>query len=130
MTRLLLGAVERTTLSGYYRAISRILMKLSVFGGLWGTGLKLIERALGEGHEITALARRPGMLKERFPQVRFLVKGDAFDSKSVMMTVSGADAVVVSTLGFVGRPKGPTHIPKGCSISLMRCKSSVPAASS
>jgi putative NADH-flavin reductase len=55
-------------------------MKLSVFGGTRGTELKLIEKALAEGHEITALARRPEELKERFHEVR-LVKGDVFDSK-------------------------------------------------
>ena len=86
-------------------------MKLSVFGGTRGTGLKLIEKALAEGHEITALARRPEVLKERFPEVK-IVKGDVFDINSVKMAVSGSDAVV-STIGFVGRPKSTTIYSEG-----------------
>jgi putative NADH-flavin reductase len=78
-------------------------MKLSIFGGTRGTGLRLIERASTEGYEITALVRRPEVLKERFPKVR-LVKGDVFDSKSVAEAVGGADAVV-STLGSSGPSK-------------------------
>jgi putative NADH-flavin reductase len=65
--------------------------------------LKLIEKALAEGHEITALARRPEVLKERFPEVR-LVKGDVFDPNSVRIAVSGADAAI-STIGFAGLSK-------------------------
>jgi putative NADH-flavin reductase len=78
-------------------------MKLSVFGGTRGTGLQLIEKAVAEGHEITALARRPEVLRERFPGIRVIV-GDVFNLESVKAAVRGSEAVV-STLGFVGRSK-------------------------
>ncbi len=58
-------------------------MKLSIFGGSRGTGLELIGKALAEGHEITALARRPEALRERFPGIR-VIMGDVFDLESVM----------------------------------------------
>jgi putative NADH-flavin reductase len=78
-------------------------MKLSVFGGSRGTGQRLIEKAVAEGHDITALARRPEVLRERFPGIR-VIMGDVFNLESVIATVRGSDAVV-STLGFVGRSK-------------------------
>jgi putative NADH-flavin reductase len=78
-------------------------MKLSIFGGSRGTGLELIGKALAEGHEITVLARRPEVLRERFPEIR-VVPGDVFNSESVIATVKGSEAVI-STLGFVGRSK-------------------------
>jgi putative NADH-flavin reductase len=78
-------------------------MKLSVFGGSRGTGQQLIEKAVAEGHDIIALARRPEVLRERFPGIR-VIMGDVFNLGSVMATVRGSDAVV-STLGFVGRSK-------------------------
>jgi len=78
-------------------------MKLSVFGGSRGTGQQVIEKAVAEGHDVTALARRPEVLRERFPGIQ-VVLGDAFNLESVIATVRGSDAVV-STLGFVGRSK-------------------------
>ncbi len=82
-------------------------MKLAVFGGSRGTGLQLIEKALAQGHEITALARQPEALKERFPTIR-VIQGDVFNPESAKAAVRGSEAVV-STLGFVGR-SGETRI--------------------
>jgi putative NADH-flavin reductase len=78
-------------------------MKLSIFGGSGGTGLKLIEKALAEGHEITVLARRSEILRERFPGIR-VIPGDVFNLDSAIATVKDSQAVI-STLGFVGRSK-------------------------
>jgi putative NADH-flavin reductase len=78
-------------------------MKLAVFGGSRGTGLKLIEKALTQGHEITALARQPEVLRERFPTIR-VIQGDVFNPESAKATVRGSEAVV-SSLGVVGRSR-------------------------
>lgn len=78
-------------------------MKLSIFGGSRGTGLRVIEEAVSEGHEIAALARRPETLKERFPGIH-VIPGDVFNLENVKTAVKGSE-VVISTLGFVGRSK-------------------------
>jgi putative NADH-flavin reductase len=78
-------------------------MKLSVFGGSRGTGLQLIEKAVAEGHDITALARRPEVLREKFPGIH-LIPGDVFSLDNTIAAVRGSEAVI-STLGFVGRSK-------------------------
>jgi putative NADH-flavin reductase len=78
-------------------------MKLSVFGATGGTGLQLVEKALAKGHEITALARHPDILRERFPGIR-AIQGDVFDAESAETTVRGSEAVI-STLGFAGRSR-------------------------
>jgi putative NADH-flavin reductase len=86
-------------------------MKLSVFGGTGGTGLQLIEKAIVEGHEITALARRPEVLRERFPGIG-VIPGDVFNLESVEAAVRGSEAVI-SNLGFVGRSRETTIYSEG-----------------
>jgi putative NADH-flavin reductase len=86
-------------------------MKLAVFGGSGGTGLQLIDKATAAGHQVTALARRPEILTTRFPGIR-VVSGDVFDQTKVKSAVAGNDAVI-STLGFVGRPKETTIYSEG-----------------
>jgi putative NADH-flavin reductase len=86
-------------------------MRLAVFGGSRGTGLHLIEKALVEGHEITALARYPDGLRERFPDIQ-VVQGDVFNVEDTRATVKGSEAVI-STLGFVGRSKETTIYSEG-----------------
>jgi putative NADH-flavin reductase len=78
-------------------------MKLAVFGGTGGTGLKLMEKALAQGHEVTALARQPHVLSTRFPGIR-VIPGDAFNLETVETAVRGSEAVI-STLGFSGRSR-------------------------
>jgi putative NADH-flavin reductase len=78
-------------------------MKLSVFGGTRGTGLKVVEKALAKGYEVTALARHPEAIRGIFPGIR-VIQGDVFNLESVMAAVRGAEAVI-STLGFGGRSR-------------------------
>ncbi len=78
-------------------------MRLSVFGGSGGTGLQLIEKAAAKGHEITALARQPEALTEKFPGIR-VVPGDVFNLENVLAAVKSSEAVI-STLGFAGRSR-------------------------
>ncbi len=72
-------------------------MKVVIFGSTGGTGRKAIERALAEGHEVTAFARHPEKLGALRDKVR-LVVGDVLDAAKVDEAVAGQDAVV-SCLG-------------------------------
>jgi putative NADH-flavin reductase len=71
-------------------------MHYAVFGGTGHTGRHLVEQALEDGHEVTALARDPSKLPAH-PHLH-IVTGDVRDMKRVDHTVSGADAVL-SALG-------------------------------
>jgi putative NADH-flavin reductase len=67
-------------------------MHLALFGASGRTGLLLSERALAEGHTVTALLRHP----ETYPyaaRVR-VVRGDAFTPAAIAETLVGADAVL------------------------------------
>lgn len=74
-------------------------MKLAVFGATGGTGRAIITQAIERGHDVVALARRPGALSSK-PSLQ-VVLGDACDRAAVDAVVSGAEAVLVA-LG-VGR---------------------------
>lgn len=71
-------------------------VRVLVFGGTRGVGRLFVERALGEGHQVTVFARDPATLAGwRSPTMR-VVKGDAKDQDAVVRAVPGHDAVVVS----------------------------------
>lgn len=72
-------------------------MRVLVVGPTGGTGLELVEQALEEGHEVTALARRPEALKIRHANLK-VRQGDVLDYASVAAAVDGQDAVL-SALG-------------------------------
>ena len=72
-------------------------MKLVVFGSTGSTGRQIVYRALAEGHEVTAFARRPEAFDLKHPKLR-TVQGDALDFAAVERAVQGQDAVV-SALG-------------------------------
>lgn len=72
-------------------------MKIAIFGGTGRTGRHLIEGALGDGHEVTALVRDPGKLGPGHERLR-IVEGDVLIPSRVGETVAGADAVL-SALG-------------------------------
>ena len=72
-------------------------MKLAVFGPTGSTGEQIVRRALAAGHEVTAVARRPGAVAPADPRLR-VVAGDVLDPASLRGGVVGADAVL-SALG-------------------------------
>lgn len=72
-------------------------MRVLVVGPTGGTGLELVEQALEDGHEVTALARRPEALKIRHANLK-VRQGDVLDYASVAAAVDGQDAVL-SALG-------------------------------
>src|SRR5512144_1697482 len=71
-------------------------MRLTVFGGTGAAGRLLVQRALEEGHHVTAFARDPTKLEPR-PNLD-VVGGAIDDAAAVRRAVTGADAVI-SLLG-------------------------------
>ncbi len=71
-------------------------MKIAVFGATGGTGAQVVEQALDAGHQVTAVARRPGALAVQ-ERLRVIV-GSLADLAVVENAVQGQDAVI-SALG-------------------------------
>jgi putative NADH-flavin reductase len=72
-------------------------VKLTIFGATGGTGRHLVQQALAQGHEVTALVRTPAKLAIEHPRLA-VVQGDASDAQAVERAMAGADAVI-SALG-------------------------------
>jgi len=68
-------------------------MRLAIFGPTGGTGRRLVERAVAEGHEVTAFVRNPSRITSRHERLRIVV-GDAFDPTAVREAVAGNEAVI------------------------------------
>ena len=81
-------------------------MRLAIFGPTGGTGRRLVERAIAEGHEVTALVRNPSRMRTRHRRLKIVV-GDAFDAEKVREAVAGNEAVI-SVLGS-RQPSNPLH---------------------
>jgi uncharacterized protein YbjT (DUF2867 family) len=81
-------------------------MRLAIFGPTGGTGRRLVERAIAEGHEVTAFARNPSRISARHQRLRVVV-GDAFDPAAVREAVAGNEAVIC-VLGS-RTPSNPLH---------------------
>lgn len=72
-------------------------MKLVVFGANGPTGRLVVRRALGEGHTVTAVTRRPAAFPFEDPGLT-VAGADALDPSAVAEVVHGHDRVI-STLG-------------------------------
>jgi putative NADH-flavin reductase len=81
-------------------------MRLVIFGPTGGTGRRLVERAIAEGHDVTAFVRTPSRLTARHERLHIVV-GDAFDQTSVREAVDGNEAVIC-VLGS-RTPSNPLH---------------------
>jgi putative NADH-flavin reductase len=81
-------------------------MKLTILGATGGTGQQLVREAIGAGHEVTAIVRRPDAITESSPELR-VVRGDLLDSQWTGEGIEGADAVL-SAIGATSR--GPTTL--------------------
>jgi len=73
-------------------------MKLLVIGATRGIGARLAERACGEGHAVTVLARNPETYRPGADNIK-VIKGDIRDERSVRSAVAGQDAVCI-TIGI------------------------------
>jgi len=72
-------------------------MKILVFGASGGTGRRIVEQALAEGHLVTAFARESSRIRIAHENLR-VVRGDISHYDSVEAAVAGQDAVL-SALG-------------------------------
>jgi putative NADH-flavin reductase len=73
------------------------IMKIVIFGAAGATGRILVERALAQGHEVTAFDRHTAPLTIQHPKLT-LIQGDIFNSAQVEEAIAGQD-VVISVLG-------------------------------
>ncbi|WP_119070108.1 NAD(P)-dependent oxidoreductase [Rubrobacter indicoceani] len=80
-------------------------MRLTIFGATGATGRRLVERAVAEGHEVTAFVRSPSRMRGRHERLSVVV-GDVRDAARVEEAVAGRGAVI-SSLG--GGPSNPLH---------------------
>ena len=74
------------------------MTKVAIFGATGRTGRLLVEGALRDGHEVTALVRDPGKLAASHEKLR-VVEGDVLIPSRVEETVAGAADAVLSALG-------------------------------
>jgi len=72
-------------------------MKLLIIGGTGKTGRELILQGLQQGHDITALVRKPERLKYDHPKLR-VIKGNVLIPDTLETAVRSQDAVL-SALG-------------------------------
>ena len=79
-------------------------MNICVFGASGPVGRAVVTQALGAGHQVTAVTRRPDRFALSGPRLR-VVTGDVLDLPQVETCVEGADAVI-SVIG-VNPSRGP-----------------------
>ncbi|KAM8938735.1 flavin reductase (NADPH)-like [Pelodytes ibericus] len=73
-------------------------MKLTILGATGQTGLFLVNQALEQGHEVTALVRTVSKITLQHENLK-VVEGNIFSSESLSEHLMGKDAVI-SCLGF------------------------------
>ena len=73
-------------------------MKVTVFGATGAIGSLTVDELLATGHTVTAYARNPGKIPDRWGNQVRVVVGELTDTDAIDTAVAGADAVV-STLG-------------------------------
>jgi putative NADH-flavin reductase len=76
-------------------------VRLTVFGSTGPTGRALVQQALGQGHEITAVARDPAAIDVTGDRLR-AVRADVLDGASLNGVLNGVDATL-SAIGTHGR---------------------------
>jgi putative NADH-flavin reductase len=82
-------------------------MRLTIFGATGKSGECLVNQALAQGHQITAVVRDPKRLNVPSNERVRVVTADVMDPDGIVVTVADADAV----LSALGPPqKGPTTV--------------------
>ena len=81
-------------------------MKFLVLGATGRTGVRFVEKALDQGHQVTALVRRADTTVDPRAQI---VRGDVTDAATIAAAARGHDAVI-STLGVKNVRETPTLI--------------------
>ena len=81
-------------------------MKLAVLGATGQTGKQLVQQALEDGHDVTAIVRTPSKLNIVHDRL-IIVEGNIFSAEDLKKHFQNAD-VVMSTLGFPIYPRTVT----------------------
>lgn len=81
-------------------------MKFLVLGATGRTGVHFVQKALDQGHQVTALVRRPDATVD--PRAH-IVSGDITDATAIATAARGHDTVI-STLGVTNIRETPTLI--------------------
>lgn len=68
-------------------------LRVLIIGATGGTGRELVRQALEQGHQVTALVRKPKKMKLEHPNLR-VVKGNVHDYDSVESAMRGQSAVL------------------------------------
>ncbi|HWY50960.1 MAG TPA: SDR family oxidoreductase [Chthoniobacterales bacterium] len=68
-------------------------LRILIIGATGGTGRELVRQALEQGHQVTALARKPEKLTLEHPNLR-VVQGNVHDYDSVESAMRGQSAVL------------------------------------
>jgi len=82
-------------------------MKIIIFGATGTIGTQLVEQALAQGHQVTAVTRNPAGYTIKHNNLR-AHEADIFDEASVGSVISGHDAVICaigSSLTAKGNPR-------------------------
>jgi putative NADH-flavin reductase len=95
-------------------------MKLVVFGATGGTGRRIVERGLADGHDVVAVARKPEAITQTHDRLR-VVKGDVLDPASVAAAIAGAGAVL-SSIGPASNKQPGTLISEGAKHMVAACE--------
>ncbi|MEY2601538.1 MAG: hypothetical protein QOJ36_857 [Verrucomicrobiota bacterium] len=107
-------------------------LRILIIGATGGTGRELVRQALEQGHQVTALVRKPKKMKLEHPNLR-VVKGNVHDYDSVESAMRGQSAVLCA-LGtkrfFLNRvaSNGTSNIlraMKSCGVPRLVCESSL-----
>lgn len=70
-------------------------MKIVIFGATGTVGRHIVDRALLEGHEVTAFARKAASVVLDHPRLT-VIEGDVMLEGDVLCAVAGQDAVIVA----------------------------------
>ena len=68
-------------------------LRILIIGATGRTGRELVRQALEQGHQVTALVRKPKKMKLEHPNLR-VMKGNALDYDSVESAMRGQSAVL------------------------------------
>lgn len=77
-----------------------------IYGASGNIGSDIVNEALARGHRVIGVSRTPASLGTRNPRFS-VVAGDASNLDSMLGTIRGADAVVLSVRGY-----GPNNFPE------------------
>ncbi|MDQ1729905.1 MAG: hypothetical protein QOK10_64 [Pseudonocardiales bacterium] len=81
-------------------------MRFLVLGATGRTGVLFVKKALDQGHQVSALVRRPDATVDPRAQI---VSGDATDAAVIAAAARGHDAVI-STIGSKSAREAPTLV--------------------